>query len=76
VVEAPDRAAGAAGGSAASEDRAEEVASVAEVSAEPAVAVTLAAADQEAVGEEQRLLLSTGVSLKLIRDEKDLWNRS
>jgi hypothetical protein len=40
------------------------------------VAVTLAAADQEAVGEEQRLLLSTGVSLKLIRDEKDLWNRS
>jgi hypothetical protein len=37
---------------------------------ERAVAVTLAEADQAAVGEEQRLLVSTGVSFKLIRNEK------
>jgi hypothetical protein len=53
VVEVQDRAAGAAAGSAASEVPAAGAgaASVAEASVEPAVAVTLAAADQEAVGE-------------------------
>jgi len=70
MAEVQDRAAGAAAGSAASEGPAAVAGSVAEGSAEPAVAVTLAAADPEAAGEEQRLLLSTGVSFKLIRDEK------